>query len=404
MPNFRYNAFRSDGSPVSGVIEAASLQEARQHLKKKGVFPRELEEAGTAVSGGVVRKYFRKGVPLLELSLMTRRLSTLLGSSVPVYEAITTLWDQEPPGELKDVLYRVRTRLAEGVNLARALSEERGVFNESYVSMVAAGEASGALDTILDRLADFLEDQEAVRSRVVTALAYPALMVVVGTGVMLFLLAFVIPKIVVIFEQNKAALPFITVLLIKTSTLFREAWWALLLAAGGLVYGYRRLLRRENVRFKRDAWLLRIPLMGPLLSKLILSRFARILGLLLSSGVPVIRALEITGEVVVNRRYRKALDGARVELAEGGSLSSSLREGLLFPPLLVHMVAVGERGGTLEAMLAKAGAAFEKEFVAAVTRVMSLLEPLLVLAMGVVVGTMVIAVLLPIFQLNQLIK
>ena len=256
----------------------------------------------------------------------------------------------------------------------------------------------------LDGGAMHLEDQEAVRSRVTTALAYPSLMVVVGIGVMLFLLAFVIPKIVVIFEQNKAALPLITVLLIKTSTLLRSGWWALLILGGGLVYLYRRLIRRESFRFKRDAWLLKLPLVGPLAVKLILSRFSRILGLLLSSGVPVIRALEITGEVVVNRRYRTALAGARLELAEGGSLSASLRDETLFPPLLVHMVAVGERGGTLEAMLSKAGAAFEKEFVAAVARVMSLLEPLLVLAMGLVVGTMVIAVLLPIFQLNQLIK
>lgn len=403
MPTFRYDAFKSDGSPVSGVVEAASLQEARLSLKKEGLFPRELAESATASRGGV-RKYFRRGVPLPELSLMTRRLSTLLGSSVPVYEAISTLCEQEQPGELRDVLSRVRTRLSEGSNLARALAEEPAVFSESYVSMVAAGEASGSLETILDRLADFLEDQEAVRSRVMTALAYPALMVVVGGGVMLFLLAFVIPKIVVIFEQNKAALPFITILLIKTSALLRSGWWALLLAAAGLVYGYRRLVRREEFRLRRDTWLLRMPLLGPLLGKLILSRFAKILGLLLSSGVPVIRALEITGDVVVNRRYRTALAGARVELAEGGSLSASLRDGTIFPPLLVHMVAVGERGGTLEAMLAKAGAAFEKEFVAAVSRVMSLLEPLLVLAMGLVVGTMVIAVLLPIFQLNQLIR
>jgi general secretion pathway protein F len=403
MPTFRYNAFRSDGSPISGIIEAGTLQEARQSLRKGGLFPRELSEAVSSHEGKI-RKYFRKGVPLQDLSLMTRRLSTLLGSSVPVYEAITTLCDQEAPGELKEVMSRVRTRLAEGANLARALAEEPAVFSESYISMVAAGEASGALESILDRLADFLEDQEAVRSKVMTALAYPALMVVVGGGVMLFLLAFVIPKIVVIFEQSKAALPLITIILIKTSSLVRSGWWALLLLGGGLVYLYRRLIKRETFRFKRDAWLLRIPLLGPLTVKLILSRFSRILGLLLSSGVPVIRALEITGEVVVNRRYRAALAGARVELAEGGSLSASLRDGALFPPLLVHMVAVGERGGTLEAMLNKAGTAFEKEFVAAVARVMSLLEPLLVLAMGLVVGTMVIAVLLPIFQLNQLIK
>ncbi len=403
MPTFRYSAFRGDGSAASGSVEADSLQDARQLLKREGLYPKELTEANGS-TGGRVGVFRRKRVSLPDLALMTRRLSTLLGSSVPVFEAITTLHQQEAPGELKEILYRVRTRLAEGSNLARALAGEPAVFSESYVSMVAAGEASGALEVILDRLADFLEDQEAVRSRIISSLAYPALMVLVGSGIMLFLLAFVIPKIVVIFEQNKAALPLITVLLIKTSTLLRTGWPVLLAAGAAAVYGYRKLIRRETVRFRRDTWLLRLPLIGPLTSKLVLSRFARILGLLMASGVPVIRALEITGEVVVNRRYRTALAGARLELAEGGSLSSSLRDPELFPPMLVHMVAVGARGGTLEEMLAKAGAAFEKEFVTAVTRFMALLEPMLVLAMGVAVGTVVVAVLLPIFQLNQLVR
>ena len=178
MPTFRYNAFRRDGSAVSGSIEADSLLGAKQELRKEGLFPRELLETGGEASRPA-RKLFRKGVTLPELSLMTRRLSTLLGSAVPVYEAITTLYEQEQEGELKNILSRIRARLAEGTALARALAEEPQVFSESYVSMVAAGEASGALESILDRLADYLEDQEAVRSRVLTALAYPVLMVIV---------------------------------------------------------------------------------------------------------------------------------------------------------------------------------------------------------------------------------
>jgi len=403
MPTFSYSAFKADGSPVSGVVEADNVQIARLELKKSGLYPRELSEVRRSAEGKV-KSFFSKGVALPELSLMTRRLSTLLGSSVPVYEAIATLYEQEAPGELREVLGRVRSRLAEGANLARALAEDSAVFSESYVSMVAAGEASGALDSILDKLADFLEEQEAVRSRILTSLAYPALMIVVGTAVMLFLLAFVIPKIIVIFEQNKATLPLITILLIKTSTLLRKGWWLLAAAGIGIVYAYRRLIKREDLRLRRDILLLKMPLLGPLLSKLILSRFAKILGLLLASGVPVIKAMEITGEVVVNRHYRKVLQSVREELAEGGNLSTSLRSCGLFPPMLVHMVAVGEKGGTLEEMLTKAGSAFEKEFVASVTRFMSLLEPLMVLAMGVVVGTVVVAVLLPIFQLNQLVR
>jgi general secretion pathway protein F len=403
MPTFRYSAYKAGGSPITGTIEADNAKEARARLKNEGLYPRELTSlADTATKGAW--QLFRHRIGLAEISLMTRRLATLVGSAVPIFEAISTLYEQEEPGELKQVLGRVRERLAEGSDLARAMAGEPHVFSESYTSMVAAGEASGSLEIILERLADFLEDQEEVRSRVTTSLAYPVLMVVVGTGVMMFLLAFVIPKIVVIFEQNKATLPLITVLLIKTSNLIRKGWWALLLIAALCVIAWKKAAKRESVRCKMDSLQLKIPLYGPLLRRLILARFAKILGLLLSSGVPIIKALEITGEVVVNREYRGYFTTAREQLAEGGSLSSSLRASTLFPPLLVHMVSVGERGGKLEEMLLKAGTAYEKEFTASVARFMALLEPLMVLAMGVAVGIVVLAVLLPIFQLNELIK
>jgi general secretion pathway protein F len=284
------------------------------------------------------------------------------------------------------------------------MAAEPRVFSDSYVNMVAAGEASGALEIVLERLAEFLEDQDAVRSKIITSLAYPILMVVVGTGVMMFLLGFVVPKIVTIFEQSKAALPLITVLLIKTSHIVRKGWWALLLLGGGTVYGYRRMMRRDEFRHLQDRFLLRLPLAGALWQQLILSRFAKVLGLLLASGVPVIKAMDITSAAVVNREYRAYLARVKEELVEGGSLSAALGKSLLFPPLLVHMIAVGEKSGELEKMLTRAGEAFEKEFEAAVTRLMALLEPLLVLGMGVCVGLVVVAVLLPIFELNQLVK
>jgi general secretion pathway protein F len=284
------------------------------------------------------------------------------------------------------------------------MAAEPRVFSDSYVSMVAAGEASGALETVLERLSEFLEDQDAIRSKVITSLAYPILMVVVGTGVMMFLLGFVVPKIVTVFEESKAALPFITVVLIKTSRLVQKGWWALVILVGLMVYSYRQLVRSEEFRHRQDSFLLRLPLVGTLSRQLILSRFAKVLGLLLVSGVPVIKALDITSAAVVNREYRGYLARVKEQLIEGGSLSSTLEKSPLFPPLLVHMRAVGEKSGELEKMLTRAGSAFEREFDTSMTRLMALLEPLLVLAMGVAVGFVVIAVLLPIFQLNQLIK
>lgn len=403
MPSFRYNAYKSGGGEVAGVVEADSPRDARERLKKDGLLPRTIVLADESAVGGPF-KSLRRRVSLPELCLMTRRLATLLGSAVPVYEAVATLYAQERPGELKNILGRVRDRLAEGSGLAKALALEPRVFGDSYVSMVAAGEASGALEIILERLAEFLEDQDAVRSKVVTSLAYPILMVVVGTGVMMFLLGFVVPKIVTIFEQNKAALPLITLVLIKTSRLVQKGWWALLLLAGGAVFTYRRLMRREEMRLRQDRLLLRVPLAGALWQRLILSRFAKVLGLLLVSDVPVIRAMDIASAAVVNREYRACLARVKDELIEGGSLSAALGKSPLFPPLLVHMIAVGEKSGELERMLARAGEAFEREFETSVTRLMALLEPLLVLGMGVCVGLVVVAVLLPIFELNQLVK
>jgi general secretion pathway protein F len=400
MPTFRYSAFTSAGGEVTGVLDAATLNEARVHLKQKGLYPKEIAPAEESAGHGL----FSSRVSVPELSLATRRLATLLGSAVPVYEAVATLWEQEAPGELKRVLGRVRDRLAEGLSLAQSLSAEPAVFSESYVGMVSAGEASGALEVVLERLAEFQEDQAEIRSRVTSALAYPALMVLVGGVVMLFLLGFVVPKIVSVFQESKATLPFITTVLINMSNLVRKGWWLLLMIGIGLYAAGKKLSKQEQLLRKRDRLLLKLPLVGSLWKRLILSRFAKVLGLLLASGVPIIKAMEITGEALVNREYRSFLDGARETLIQGGSLSSALKVSPLFPPLLTHMTAVGEKSGELDRMLIKAGEAFEKEFNASVTRSMALLEPLLVLGMGLCVGFVVLAVLLPIFQMNELVK
>jgi general secretion pathway protein F len=403
MPTFRYKAYSATGAAVAGVVDADSERQALQQLKGKGLLPREVVEEGT-VEPRNSSFSFKRGVSTDDLALFTRRLATLVASSVPLFEAMGSLHEQEENGNLKQIVSRVRDRISEGASLSRALAAEPRVFGESYVSMVAAGEASGALDAVLERLADFLEEQEQVRSRVTAALAYPILMVLVGGGVMLFLLTVVIPKIVVIFEDSKATLPLITIALIKLSHFLRNWWWLIAALVIACVPLYRKAMLRPDLRLKRDTLLLKLPLAGGMLQRLILSRFARVLGLLLSSGVPIIRALEITSEVLVNRAYRGFLQGVMEEVAQGGTLSASLRKSPLFPPLLVHLVGVGEISGALEAMLLKAGIAYEREFNSRLTRLMGLMEPLLVLAMGVAVGIVVLAVLLPIFEMNQLIK
>lgn len=403
MPTFRYKAYSATGSSLAGTIEADSERQALLQLKSKGMLPREVVEDGGVVAGSATFSW-RRTVPADQLSLFTRRLATLVASAVPLFEAMGSLCEQEENGPLRQALVRVKERIAEGASLSRALAAEPAIFGESYVSMVAAGEAGGALDAVLERLADFLEEQEQVRSKVTSALLYPMLMVVVGGGVMLFLLTVVIPRIVTIFEDSKAALPLITIILIKVSHFLQGYWWLPTSLVIGAVPLYRKAMQRDELRFKRDALILRLPLAGGMVQRLILSRFARVLGLLLSSGVPIMKALEITGEVLVNRVYRSFLRGVMEDVAQGGSLSGSLKKSPLFPPLLVHLAGVGEKSGNLEEMLVKAGVAYEREFSARLTRLMGLMEPLMVLAMGLAVGTVVLAVLLPIFELNQLIK
>jgi len=372
-------------------------------LKGDGFLPRELHEEGIKPVAATLFS-FKRGISTADLALFTRRLATLVASSLPLFEAIGSLVEQENSGELKNVLVRVRERIAEGASLSRAFAAEPSVFSESYISMTAAGEASGALDTVLERLADFLEEQEQVRGRITSALAYPILMLLVGGGVMTFLLTVVIPKITVIFEDSKAALPFLTVALIKISHLLRSWWWIPAFCAIAAVPLYRKAMLRDAFRLKRDTLLLKLPIFGSMLQQLLLSRFARVLGLLLASGVPIIRALEITSEVLVNRCYRQVLRETMEEVAQGAALSVSLRKNRLFPPLLVHLIGVGETGGTLEGMLLKGGVSYEREFNSRLTRMMALMEPLLVLGMGLAVGVVVMAVLLPIFEMNQLIK
>mgnify|MGYP000859472421 CR=1 FL=1 len=404
MPTYRYKGYRADGKDSSGSITADSPTTARELLRQQGVIPAELREEGQHAPSGLRNRLLGGTIPVAALALFTRRLATLVAAALPVHEALQTLQQQERHPALRALLGRITERLAEGAPLARALAAEPAAFSAGYVAMVAAGETGGALDRILVRLADFQERQEQIRRSISSALAYPALMTLVGSGVMLFLLAFVIPRITGIFADNRAALPLLTVALLKISSLLRSDWWLLLILVAALVLLYRSQSRKPAFIAARDRLLLRLPVVGTLLQTLALARFSRVLGLLLGSGVPLLRSLEISAEAVVNRSYRNVLDEARLRVAEGGRLSGVLAQSPLFPPLLTHLIDVGERSGSLETSLETAGQSFEREFEASVSRLLGLLEPLLVLAMGFMVGLVVIAVLLPIFELNQLIR
>ena len=311
-------------------------------------------------------------------------------------DAITSI-AEEQRGFWKNVLVSIKEKLASGSSLSKAFEEYQTIFPEFYVHMVAAGEASGNLDNVLGNMADFLESQASLRSKVRTSMIYPVFMVCVGFVVLSFLFAFVIPKITRIFKDTQSALPFITVVLIAASDIVQHYWWLIIGALAGAVFGFKRL--REKNRLFIDRLILRLP--GNIPQSLYFGRFARTLGFLLEGGLPVLRALELGAKSMGNESLERRVNEAGKRVAEGARLSSSL-EG--FPPVLLQLIATGERSGQLVPILKKAAASYEEEFSRRVQKALSYLEPTMILVMGLIVGLIVLAVLLPIFQLNQLIK
>jgi general secretion pathway protein F len=391
MPIFHYKGYKADGSQAAGTIEADGPQDALANIKARGVYPKGVSEYREKEKGWLSRKSDGALLPYL-----TRQLSTLLSSGVPLVDALRSL-SEENTGFWRSVLVAVRDNVSAGASLSRAFDAHPGLFPDFYISMVAAGEQSGTLDKVLIRVADFLEKQASLRAKLRTAMIYPVFMASVGFVVMSFLFTFVVPKIVRIFENSKSALPFITVVLIAISNFFVHYWWLLAIVAASLVVVARRMRRRHG-RFL-DALRLRLP--GNVLQSLYFGRFARTLGFLIGGGLPMLRALELsakaTGNLVIEERIRRAAKG----VAEGARLSASLEN---FPPVLLQLISTGEKSGTLVEVLNKAADSYEEDFERRVQRALSLLEPSMILVMGLLVGFIVLAVLLPMFQLNQLVK
>ncbi|MBM4146091.1 MAG: type II secretion system protein GspF [Nitrospira sp.] len=391
MPIFQYKGYRTDGSEAAGSIEANSLKDAVLRLKDSGLYPRDVTEAAYKDSKGLFR---RPDISLLPST--TRQLSTLLSSGAPLMDALNSL-SEENKGYWKNMLVNIKEKVAGGSSLSKALEEYGNIFPVFYVNMVAAGEASGNLDKVLSRMSGFLEAQENLKSKVRASMIYPVFMICVGFIVLSFLFTFVIPKITRIFKDTATALPFITVILITISDIFQRYWWLLIGLLLGGITGFRRM--REKKRVFLDKLILRLP--GNILQSLYYGRFARTLGFLLEGGLPVLRALELSAKSIGNQALEMKVMEAGKHVAEGARLSASL-EG--FPPVLLQLISTGERSGQLIEILKNAADSYEEEFSRRVQKALSLLEPAMVLFMGLIVGLIVLAVLLPIFQLNQLVK
>lgn len=406
MPVFAYRGLTSTGRTVQGVVDADSAKSARVRLRRDGIFPTEVAEERAAAPGGATGFSLRRGPRMspADLALVSRQLSTLLGAGVPVVEALAAVGEQSDRPVVTQVLSHVRDQVTQGTPLADALAGYPAIFPELYVGMVRAGEAAGALDLVLERLATYTEAQTRLNAKLRNALAYPILMTVVSTGIVGFLLGFVVPRVTRIFADQKQTLPFLTRLLLGISDAIASAWWLIALVIAGGVAWLLAARKRPAWRLWADRKLLTMPLLGPILTRIAVARFARTLATLLGNGIPLLSALEVASGVAGNRALSQAIDEARSAIREGQSIAAPLRQSGLIPPLVTHMIAVGERSGELEAMLGKVADGYEQEVESTLGTLTAILEPVTIVVMGGIVLFIVLAILLPIFEINALVR
>lgn len=404
MAVFEYEAMAKTGKAVRGIIDADTPAAARRKLREQALYPTRLEESSARSSRSGGKGDVRGGrgrISGRDIAIMTRQLAVLLQAGMPLVESLGALLEQTSNPRLRKTIYEVRDRVNEGVTLADSLAAHGRVFSELYVNMVRAGEASGALESVLLRLADIMERQVRLKNKITSMLAYPILMAFVGLGIITFMMGFIVPKIVQVFETQERDLPAVTTVMITSCNFVRE-WWALilLLVIGGFV-AWRIWVSRPDGRRRWDAIKLRLPMLGPLYIKMISARFSRTLGTMLQSGLIMMTALDVVKSVVENKVVENAMDDVKSGVRRGRDLTIPLKETGLFPPMLIHMVELGQRSGELESMLIRVADTYDEDIEMTVNGIVSLLEPLMIVVMGVFVGFLVFSILLPIFDMSS---
>jgi general secretion pathway protein F len=408
MPVYEYIGLNSSGKTMKGVLDADSAVVARQKLRGSGIFPVDVKEALSKPKGlpsGPVSIFgLFKRVKTGEVSAMTRQLSILLGAGVPLVKSLETLISQITNQMLKKIITQIKESVTQGNSLAFSLSQHPKLFSNLYINMVHSGEASGSLEVVLGRLAEFGEHQQALRGRFKAALVYPVFMSLIGTLVLFFLITFIVPDITKIFTEMHHTLPLPTMVLIEISNFLLSFWWAILLALFSGIVIVKHSKKRPEVHYIWDKIKLRIPVIGPINQKIALARFGRTLGSLVQSGVSLLPSLQIVRNIVNNMLIAEVIDNAVDEIREGKSLAGSLSQSRWFSSMVVQMISVGEQSGELEAMLNKIADTHEREVESNIMALTSMLEPVMILIMGLIVGFVVISILLPIFEMNQMIR
>lgn len=406
MTAYRYRALNTDGKLTKGFLEGDSERQVRGQLRARSLRPVEVIEANrpAASNSGWRLQFFQPRISAGDLAMLTRQLSTLVLSSLPLDEALQAAAQQSRSSRIKGMLLQVRSRVSEGHTLAYAMAEFPLVFNEMYRAMVAAGEHSGHLGPVLEQLADYTEQRQYTSQKLKMAMIYPFILVGVAIAVVVALMIFVVPELIGIFAHSGRELPLLTRALIVSSDFFREWGIWLLLGIIVLVVLARQLLRSESRRRRWHQLQLKIPGWTRLVTAIDTARFASTLSILMASGVPLLDALRIAGQVLTNLVLREDSKAVAELVQEGSSLNRALQQSGRFPPMMVHMVASGEASGELETMLARSADNQERELEMTLGTMMALFEPLMVVVMGGMVLMIVLAILLPIFDLNTMVK
>ena len=405
MAAFSYIAIDSVGKQQKGVVDADSARQVRQILRDKGLMA---TDVSVTIKDADSQKSFsfsfgRPSLSVADLALITRQMATLIQAGIPLEEALGTVSRQSDKSSVNSILLSVRSKVLEGYTLADAMAEYPSVFSNLYRSTVSAGESAGFLDVVMDKLADYTESSQAARQKIQMAMIYPAMLLLMAVGVVALLMVFVVPDVVKVFSTQGQGLPWITRALIATSDFIVDRGWLIIVALFAVVLGVKTLLSKPSIELNWHRQLLNLPLIGRLSRGTNTAQFASTLSILTASGVPLVEALKIAGEVLANQWLRQRVNHATQQVREGTSLNRALSEGGYFPPMMLHMIASGEQSGQLDQMLERIATAQQRDLESLIGVMLGILEPLMLLFMGVCVFAIVVAILLPIVNLNSLV-
>ncbi len=413
MPVFAYKGLNDKGRQIKGIKEADSGRVLRTLLRKDGVYVTEFHETKSGKDVGPKGKGLNREVDLggllgkikpQETAVFTRQLATLLKAGIPLAESLAALVDQVENPRVKEIVTDVRRRINEGSSLAAAMEAHPKMFESLYINMVRSGEAAGNLDEVLFRLADFADNQIALRAKILSAVLYPIIMAFVGGIIMIVLMVVVVPQITQLFADMDKALPWNTELLIAVSGFIGNYWWAVIIGSIAFYIIFRYWKKTKTGKLKWDMLRLKFPIFGDLSRKVAIARFGSTLGTMLSAGVPLLQALSIVKNVLGNQVLENVVEDSRESIKEGEAIAAPLKRSKQFPPLMVHMIAVGEKSGQLEVMLSNVAETYQNEVEVRLSRLTTLLEPIMIVVMGGAVAFVVFSILMPILQMNQMVQ